>query len=123
MGGAPAREWVAAGKPAGQGGGSAAAIPPHHACIAAAPGRRQLRPAAAALPRGEEVTRAHSRCQPHRSPQDLRRRRERESIFSSPLSSRCKLHAAMPYLLEMNFVQHSVRRDKKWLCISLLESV
>ena len=38
---------------------------------------------------------------------------EMESIFSSPLSSRCKLHAAMPHLLEMNFVRHSIRRDAK----------
>ena len=34
---------------------------------------------------------------------------EMKSIFSSPLSSRCKLHAAMPHLLEMDFVRHSVR--------------
>jgi len=76
MGGAPAREWVAAGKPAGQGGGSAAAIPPRRACAATAPARRRLRLATAALPRGEEVARARSRCQQCRSPQDLRRRRE-----------------------------------------------
>ena len=38
---------------------------------------------------------------------------ERESIFGSPLSSRCKVPAVLPHLLEMDFVRHSDARGAK----------
>ena len=58
---------------------------------------------------------------PTRAPEQPRRLRicvggESEFIFTSHLSSQCKIHAAMLHLLEISFVRHSARRDEKWLC-------
>ena len=44
---------------------------------------------------------------------DLPSKRERESIFTSPLSSQCKMPTPLPLLLETDFVMHSANGDAK----------